>query len=55
LRELGLVVNSGAGQAHGAANAWRLDHAGAQLMQSVGRRSSTGSSSPDRAERAARE
>jgi AcrR family transcriptional regulator len=55
LCELGLVANSGAGQAHGAANAWRLDHAGVQLMQSVGRRSSSASSSPDRAERVARE
>jgi AcrR family transcriptional regulator len=39
LCELGLIANSGAGQAAGAANAWHLDHAGAQLIQGVGRRS----------------
>ncbi len=43
LGELGLIANSGAGQARGAANAWRLDRAGAQLIQSVGHRSSGGS------------
>jgi AcrR family transcriptional regulator len=43
LGELRLIANSGAGQAHGAANAWRLDRAGAQLIQSVGHRSSGGS------------
>ncbi|HXM87602.1 MAG TPA: helix-turn-helix domain-containing protein, partial [Solirubrobacteraceae bacterium] len=43
LCELQLIANNGAGQARGAANAWRLDRAGAQLIQSVGHRSSGGS------------
>jgi AcrR family transcriptional regulator len=54
LSELGLIANDGAGQAHGAANAWRLDSAGTQLMQSVGRRSSVDSPGPSRSERVAR-
>jgi AcrR family transcriptional regulator len=55
LCELGLIANSGAGQTQGAANAWRLDHAGAQLMQSVGRRSSVSSWELERVERVMRE
>ncbi|HXM87297.1 MAG TPA: TetR/AcrR family transcriptional regulator [Solirubrobacteraceae bacterium] len=55
LGELGLIANSGAGQAHGAANAWRLDHAGAQLIQSVGPRSSVSASGPERVEGVTRE
>jgi AcrR family transcriptional regulator len=39
LCELGLIKNGGAGQARGAANAWRLASSGAHLIQDVGRRS----------------
>ena len=54
LSELGLIANVGAGQAHGAANAWRLEPGGAQLIQTVGRRSSADSAGPSRSERVAR-
>jgi AcrR family transcriptional regulator len=39
LCELRLIENSGAGQAHGAANAWRLAPSGTQLIQGMGHRS----------------
>ena len=39
LCELGLIENGGAGQAYGAANAWRLASSGTHLIQDVGRRS----------------
>lgn len=39
LCELGLIENGGAGQPHGAANAWRLASSGAHLIQGVGLRS----------------
>jgi AcrR family transcriptional regulator len=39
LCELGLIENGGAGQARGAANAWRLASSGTHLIQDVGRRS----------------
>jgi AcrR family transcriptional regulator len=55
LSELELIANDGAGQAHGAANAWRLEPAAAQLMQSVGSRASAGSSGPDRVQRVIRQ
>jgi AcrR family transcriptional regulator len=42
LGELRLIENDGAGQAHGAANAWRLAPSGTQLIQRVGHRSPIG-------------
>jgi AcrR family transcriptional regulator len=39
LCELGLIENGGAGQVHGAANAWRLASTGTHLIQDIGRRS----------------
>ncbi len=42
LCELGLIRNGGAGQAHGAANAWCLAASGTRLVEDVGRRSRSG-------------
>jgi AcrR family transcriptional regulator len=39
LSKLGLIENTGAGHARGAANAWRLDTAGRELMLALGDRS----------------
>jgi AcrR family transcriptional regulator len=47
LCELRLIENGGAGQPHGAANAWRLAPSGRRLIQSVGRRRLAGRLSED--------
>jgi hypothetical protein len=37
LKRLGLVENTGAGHARGAANAWRLTGEGTELVRKIGR------------------